>query len=179
MASQLNTGDKAPDFRFVTPWENGKNFYDAAGSETAVLVFLRYHGCPVCQMEMANFKREIARFEDKKAKVFIFLQSDPSHIASITSKEEWPFTIICDPESDIYELYKVAPGGIIKYLHPAGLIAAIKATVKGFRHGKFEGKETQVPATFIVSPDKSITFSYYGKTIPDTPSPVTLAARIR
>ena len=178
MSSQLNTGNKAPDFTFNTPWESNLNFYDAAENKTAVLVFLRYHGCPVCQMEMANYKREIARFQDKKTTVFIVIQSNPGHIASISNKEDWPLTIICDPDSDVYGLYHVAPGGIIKYLHPAGLIAAIKATVKGFRHGKFEGKETQLPAAFIVSPEKKITFSYYGKTIPDTPSPIVLAARI-
>ena len=178
MGSQLKKGDTAPDFTFNTPWKEGGNFYNECGDKTAVLVFLRYHGCPVCQMELAEFKREIARFEDKKAKVFIVIQSDPAHIASLTNREDWPFTIICDPDSDIYDSYHVAPGGIIKYMHPAGLAAAIKATFKGFRHGKFEGRETQLPEAFIISPDKNIIFSHYGKTIPDIPSPTILAARI-
>jgi len=178
MGLKLNTGDKAPDFTFDTPWEGGKKFYSECGDGTAVLVFLRYYGCPVCRMELADFKRENARFEDKKANLFIVIQSDPGRIASITRKEDWPFTIICDPDADIYGSYHVAPGGIIKYMHPAGLVAAIKATLKGFRHGKFEGKETQLPAAFIISPDKTITFSHYGKTIPDVPSATILAARI-
>ena len=61
-------------------------------------------------------------------------------------------------------------GGIIKYLHPAGLIKAIKAISRGFRHGKFEGKETQLPAAFAMTADKIIKFGYYGENISDMPS---------
>jgi len=43
----------------------------------------------------------------------------------------------------VFQLYDVEAGGIIKYLHPAGLIAAIKATFRGFLHGKLkEGNTT-------------------------------------
>jgi len=58
------------------------------------------------------------------------------------------------------------------------VIAAIKAISQGFRHGKFEGKETQVPATFAVNSMKIITYAYYGKHISDFPSPETLAANM-
>jgi hypothetical protein len=63
----------------------------------------------------------------------------------------------------------VESGGIIKYLHPAGLIAAITAIRRGFRHGKFEGKETQLPAAFAVSADKVIKYAHYGENISDIP----------
>jgi len=59
MYSKLAIGDKAPDFRFKTPWDGETNFYDVAGNNPAVLIFLRYYGCPVCQMEMVKIKQEI------------------------------------------------------------------------------------------------------------------------
>ena len=58
------------------------------------------------------------------------------------------------------------------------MIAAIKAVSQGFSHGKFEGKETQLPAAFVVNSMKIITYAYYGKHISDLPSPATLAANI-
>jgi len=59
MYSKLAIGDKAPDFRFQTHWDDEANFYDAVGNNPAVLIFLRYYGCPVCRMEMAKIKQEI------------------------------------------------------------------------------------------------------------------------
>jgi thioredoxin-dependent peroxiredoxin len=170
MSSILTIGNKARDFRFQTPWDDEVNFYDAVGNNPAVLIFLRYFGCPVCQMEMAKIKQEIDLVSKKGGYVFVVLQSAPETLASLTQKEDWPFTIISDPEGKIFQLYGVDAGGIIKYLHPAGLIAAIKAISRGFRHGKFEGKETQLPAAFAMTGDKLIKYAHYGEYISDMPS---------
>jgi hypothetical protein len=37
-----------------------------------------------------------------------------------------PFQI-CDPQGAIFQKYAVESGGILKYIHPAGLIVAINA----------------------------------------------------
>jgi peroxiredoxin len=175
---RLQVGDKTHDFYFQTPWSPRQNFYETMGNNPAILVFLRYQGCPVCQMEMAQLKREIGLFTQKETKVSIFLQSSPETVASATNEADWPFSIVCDPQGAIFQRYAVESGGILKYLHPAGMIAAIKAVSQGFRHGKFEGKETQLPAAFVVNSMKIITYAYYGKHISDLPSPATLAANI-
>lgn len=175
---QLKTGDIAPDFPMDTPWETGKFFYKNTGKNPAVLIFLRYQGCPVCQMEMARIKKNIDRFKQKNARVYVILQSQRQTVASLSDSGDWPFTIICDPDGVLFQLYGVAPGGFLKYLHPAGLVAAVKATFAGFRHGKFEGRETQLPAAFAVAPDRYIRYAYYGKTISDVPDPETLAGVI-
>jgi peroxiredoxin len=169
MYSKLAMGDKALDFRFKTPWDDEVNFYDDLGNNPAVLIFLRYYGCPVCQMEMAKIKQEINLVRKKGARLFIALQSTPETIASLIKKDDFPFTIICDLQGKVFQLYGVEAGGIIKYLHPAGLIAAIKAMGQGFRHGKFEGKETQLPAAFAFNADKIIKHAHYGKNISDIP----------
>ncbi|MFZ5569537.1 MAG: peroxiredoxin-like family protein [Thermodesulfobacteriota bacterium] len=175
MAPMLKPGDKAEDFRFETPWDISRNFYSATAGKTAVLVFLRYFGCPVCRMEMADLKREIGLFNRKQAEVLVFLQSPPATLAIHANPEDWPFTIVCDPTGELFRLYGVETGGIFKYLHPAGLVAAVKATARGFRHGKFEGRETQLPAVFVVSREKTIAWAHYGKTIGDVPSPLAIA----
>jgi len=179
MNQKLKPRDNAPDFRFDSPWKSGQTFYQTVADKPAAVVFLRYFGCPVCRMEMAAMKKKIELFNQKGAKVFVVLQSSPATIAPLSKQEDWPFTIVCDPAAEIFKQYHVEPGGFFKYLHPAGLIAAIKATFQGFMHGKFEGRETQLPAAFVVAADKTITFSYYGKNISDTPPPETLAAKIK
>jgi peroxiredoxin len=175
---KLKAGDKAHDFDFETPWSRRQNFYETVGSKPAILLFLRYQGCPVCQMEMASLKREIGLFTQKEATVFIFLQSSAATVTSAANEEDWPFHIVCDPQGAVFEKFAVIPGGIFKYLHPAGLVAAVKAISQGFRHGKFEGKETQTPAAFAVNSVKTITYAYYGNHISDIPAFATIAANI-
>jgi len=174
----IKTGDKAPNFQFDTPWASSQDFYETIQHQNAIFVFLRYHGCPVCQMEMANLKRDIELFNQKETRIFVFLQSSTATLIPLLNEEDWPFNIVCDPKGIIFQLYAVEPGGIIKYLHPAGLISAIKATARGFAHKKFEGKETQLPAAFIIKSDKTIKYAYYGKNISDVPKPSTLAEHL-
>ena len=57
-------------------------------------------------------------------------------------------------------------------------MAAARATGRGFMHKKFEGKKTQLPAAFVLNPDKTIKYSYYGKHISDLPRPSELAERL-
>lgn len=178
MSLPLQSGNTAPNFRFNTPWTSMQDFYDSQHNQNAVFIFLRYHGCPVCQMEIANLKNDIELFNQKNARVFVFLQSSPDTIKSLLKKEDLPFDIICDPKGIIFKLYAVEQGSILRYMHPAGLIASIKALSRGFVHKKFEGKETQLPAAFIIKSDKSISFAYYGKNISDVPKPKTLAEKI-
>jgi len=178
MEMKLGVGDTAPDFSFETPGKSGLRFYEECGDHPAVLVFLRYLGCPVCQMEMVELRRNIDLFNQLGARVFVFLQSDSAVVASSAGPEEWPYSIVCDPGGKIFVLYGVAPGGLLKYLHPAGLMAAVKATLLGHRHGKFEGKETQVPAAFVISSEKTIRFAHYGRTINDVPPASVLAGHI-
>lgn len=178
MAAPCKIGDDAVDFTYETPWESGKTYHDATRDKTTVLIFLRYLGCPVCQMEMADLKAAIKEFETRQASVIVFLQSEKATITALAEPEDWPFTIVCDPDGAIFRQYGVSPGGVLKYLHPAGLLAAIRATVRGFRHGKFEGRETQLPAVFVVDPDKRIKWVYYGKTLNDVPKPSRIADQI-
>jgi len=178
LSTRLKAGDQAPNFRFDTPWMSSQDFYETMQHRRAVLVFLRYQGCPVCQMEMANLKRDIELFNQKEARVFVFLQSPASTLMPLTNKDDWPLDIVCDPQGDIFQLYGVSPGGLLKYLHPAGLLSAIGAMGRGFIHGKFEGKETQLPAVFILKPDKTIQYVYYGRNIGDVPKPFNLARHL-
>lgn len=175
---KLFTNVQSPDFRYDTPWENGLAFHEAMNNKPAALIFLRYLGCPICQYDLASFRQGIDLFQKKGANLFFVLQSKPQIVAQWTEKKDWPFTIICDPEGIIFRQYSVEAGGIIRYLHPAGFLAAIRAMMKGYKHGKFEGRETQLPAAFIVGENKIIKFAHYGKNISDIPPPAKLAKYI-
>ena len=178
MNRRLKAGDKAPNFQFDTPWRSLQDYYENTQNKKSIFVFLRYHGCPICQMEMANLKREINLFHQKEVELFVFLQSSTATLLPVLKEEDWPFHIVCDPKGIVFQLYAVEQGGLIKYLHPAGLMAAVKATSRGFMHKKFEGRETQLPAAFVIKPDKTIAYAYYGRNISDVPKLSTLVENL-
>ena len=78
---KLKIGDVLPDFTFDTPFEKGKSLYAAAEGKPVFLLFLRYYGCTVCQLDIRELKNDYARFTQKGAKVLVVLQSKPELIA--------------------------------------------------------------------------------------------------
>jgi peroxiredoxin len=170
MSGRLKAGDPAPDFSCTTPWSSISSFFSEERNKNVILIFLRYIGCPICQVEMSNIKRNLYLLDDKSTSVSVVLQSSPENVASISDRNDWPFKILCDPDSVIFKLYFVEPGGIFKYLHPSGLIATGKSFLMGKKHGKFEGIETQLPASFVISSSGLIKYAHYGKRINDVPS---------
>ncbi len=170
MIDRLHSGDAAPDFDFETPWKDPSTLYNVLKNGPVMLIFLRYIGCPICQIEMSKIRNDIKIASNRKTTVLVVLQSSIETISDTCKEDDWPFKIVCDPKARIFKRYSVEAGGIIKYLHPLGIMAAIKAIFLGKRHGKFEGKETQLPAAFVISSERIITFSYYGKRIDDVPS---------
>lgn len=169
MISKLLVGSRAPDFNFESPWDNQNSFYGITKNKSVIIIFLRYIGCPVCQYEMASIRRKIDNVNQKNIMLFVVLQSTTEMIRSVAEKDDWPFTIICDPEGKIFRQYSVEKGNLLKYLNPIGLIAAAKSLMAGYSHGKFEGDETQLPAAFSITGDKTIKYAHYGNRVNDIP----------
>jgi peroxiredoxin len=127
-------------------------------------------------MEMSKIRNAIKSASNKNITVLVVLQSSIETISDTCKEDDWPFKIVCDPEARIFKRYSVEAGGIVRYLHPLGIMAATRALFWGKRHGKFEGRETQLPAAFVISSERTITFAYYGKRIDDVPSLEELAS---
>lgn len=178
MTPKLTAGSAAPDFVFDTPWAKGLKLSAFSKKGTTVLMFLRYMGCPICQMKIAELKKEFAQFEKRSAQLLVVLQSTPANITPLCAESEIPFTIVCDPKERIFTLYGVAPGSIFGYITPTTITRAIQATRKGFKHGKSEGNEKQLPATFIIDKGGNIRYAYYGKNVADVPSTKKLLSEI-
>ena len=176
MDDRLTVGAVAPNFVFVSPGGPPRELYAAMRDGPAVLVFLRYFGCPISQMEVERLKREAGALTAKGATVIVVVQSPASTLSSAMQVAELPFEVAADPEGTIYGLYSVVAASVLRYLRPEGLFAAARALSSGFMHRRFEGKETQLPAVFFVNPDKTVRFAHYGRHIGDLPSPTVVAA---
>ena len=178
MAKRLSQGDSAPEFTFNTPWQSGLSFAKSIAPGGAVLIFLRYVGCPICRLDLAELKTAQPSFAEKDVAVMVVLQSTPESVKAQTSIEDWPITIICDPKQRLYTMYGVEGGGFFSYINPMGLGRLFRAFGQGFKHGTFEGRETQLPAAFVIGPDKKIRWALYGRYPADTPRPHELLGRL-
>jgi peroxiredoxin len=162
-------GMTAPHFTYDTISKQSLAFHKTTGGKRSVIFFLRYMGCPICQMKIGDLLRDHEEFNAEGLQVFVVLQSTPASVKEGLAGIEMPFTVVCDPEEKIFALYGVAPGNLLGYLTPSVIMRAMKASRAGFKHGKKEGKEMQLPAVFIVNGDGKIAYAYYGKNIGDLP----------
>jgi peroxiredoxin len=174
---RITDGMDAPDFTFDTPWEKSLRFYDILkeGKNTA-LIFLRYIGCPLCQMKISELIRDYERFREQGITLMVVLQSTPENIKN-TIEQKVPFSIVCDPEQKLFSLYGVRAGSIFRYATPSVIKKAIRARKAGFAHGTYEGNERQLPALFIVDPHGKVVYSYYGKNVGDMPDNRTILGK--
>ena len=169
MKDRISAGTTSPDFTFETPWEKSLKFHDFLKKDEALLIFLRYIGCPLCQLKISEIKKGMKQFKATNTNIFIVLQSRPEIIRETTNENDLPITIVCDPDMKIFKLYEVYPGSIFRYITPGVLKKALQAKKEGFAHGKSEGKELQLPAVFLIDTDKTVRYAYYGKNIGDIP----------
>ena len=161
-------GDRAPEFA-AKDWKgNGVRLADLRASGPAVLVFLRYTGCPICQLRIAELAREHERFVRAGARVAVVVESPAESVRRFAAGREFPFVLLPDPDRALYRAYGVEKGGIAAILSPRVIAEVIRARLAGHKHGKFEGTETQVPADFVVGRDGLVRHARYGRHVADS-----------
>jgi hypothetical protein len=69
---KINKADPVINFEFASPWQNNLDFSNK--QRTRKLSPLRYNGCPVCKMEMAEYKRDYALLSDKNTQFVVLLK---------------------------------------------------------------------------------------------------------
>lgn len=174
---KLSVGEVMPDFTYDSPFEKGLKLSETVkkASKTAIL-FLRYYGCTLCQYEMHKLAIEYDKVIEAGGHVLVVLQSKPEGIAAQIKEDTFPFEIVCDPEMELYNDFSIDPAESMAKMADAGTMVKIaKATAAGYKHGEYEGNELQLPASFIINPNLSITYAHYGKSAGDTPSASELA----
>ena len=171
--TKIKLGSQIANFTFDSDQRKELDFYKETKDNTVILYFLRYVGCPVCTMEMAALKKDYTLLESKNCRLYVVLQGSRDTISSYSKEADLPFDIICDEDLYLFNKFHVE-SSLLGYLNPKGLLSVIKSTFKGHFHGKFEGNETQMPATFILNSEREIQYMYYGTNIGDVPPLKTL-----
>ncbi len=153
--SQLTTGDLAPQFTTVDAFGKPVDLTDYKDSHV-LLVFMRYAGCPFCNLTLHRLTMEYPMLRDSGCKVIAVVQSDAARI-----------------QTDVYDRHKHRPQYPIipdlskKLYGPYGVRSSKKAIAKsfldipywlksaytlGFKQTKLDSDSFLVPATFLIGP---------------------------
>lgn len=178
---KLSEGQKMPDFTFHSPFRADMTLSKYMGGQKTAVVFLRYYGCTLCQYDMSQYAAGYEAIQATGGKLLVVLQSDPKLLAEEMGTEaKFPFIIACDPEEQLYHQYEIMPAkSQIKMAGPKTVVKIAKAKAEGYRHGRYEGEELQLPAAFVVEPDGTIAYAHYGTTADDVPGVEQLAKLLR
>ncbi|PCI45385.1 MAG: hypothetical protein COB51_08935 [Moraxellaceae bacterium] len=154
----FNTGELAPNF--TATLLNGKTveLSEMIKTQSVCIIFLRFMGCPLTRLRLAELQSEINRFSNRELRLLVVFESTMERTQKYTVRKGLQLDIIPDITRQLYNQFDVRSGRFISMLNPNVLKKAGEATIKGHMHGAFEGNELQLPAAFII--DTTQTFSY-------------------
>ena len=169
--ARLNVGEQIQEFTFDTPFEKGRSLEETVRKATkTALLFLRYYGCPVCQVDIRQLAKNYERITEDEGQLLIVLQSTPETISSQLNRYDLPFEIICDPEQKLYHAFEIKPAeSIVAMVDIKTVLKLAKGKVSGLKHGTYEGNEQQLPAAFVMDRERRLSYVHYAKTLSDMP----------
>ena len=174
----VEAGDVLPDFAVETAFQQGLHLSDLTQGKPAMLLLLRYYGCPLCQLDMHNLAQGMDKISAVGGKLIVVLQSGRNTMAAkLGSADALPYPIVCDPEKKLYQALDVRPAADTSALLGPDFGAKLEQIqAMGLQHGDYEGDELQLPAAFALDQKLRVTYVHYGKSADDTPDAEQIAA---
>lgn len=149
----LRVGDTAPAIQTSDVFGNAVDLA-ASNDKFVLLVFLRYSGCPLCNLAIHRLTVEYPLLQKSGCEIIAFVQSEPQNIVrNIYGRHQPkpPFPIIADAGRKFYDLYGVR----------TSILAAARSITKvpywlesvhehGFKQTEIDGNLFLVPALFLI-----------------------------
>lgn len=145
----LKEGDKAPLFKLESYNAGTIDLVELIVAQKIVLIFSRYFGCNICQLDLKNLLARKNEIEEKGAKILYITQSGEEVAKEYIEKENIDFPVIPSSKDELYQEYGL---GIMTSEAVAQVRSKLKEASKlGIEHGKYEGWEKQGPGQFVVN----------------------------
>ena len=156
---KISVGEKAPLFKADSYNAGPIDLAELIGKQKIVLIFSRYFGCPICQVDLKELIENLPEIEGKGAKVVYITQSSKEKADEFINKYEITFPVIPSPQESkkVFTLYKLYDLGMMS----VGAVKNVPGKLKqaknaGIEHGDYEGWEKQCPGQFVIGEDGNI-----------------------
>ena len=152
--NKIKVGDKAPHFKIESYNEGIIDLSELIGKQKIVLIFSRYFGCPICQLDFNILLEKVSEIKEKGAKLLYITQSGEKVAKEFIEKYNVDFPIIPSSKDELYAEYGLG-------LMTAGAVTKVRSKLKeasklGIGHGDFEGWEKQGPGQFVIDEQGNI-----------------------
>ncbi len=152
-SKDLKVGDKAPLFKLES---YNAGIIDIAGflGQKIVLIFSRYFGCNICQLDLKTLLSRANDIQEKKAKIIYITQSGEKVAKEFIERENIDFPVIPSSKEELYKEYGLG-------LMTVGAVTKVRAKMKeatklGIEHGEYEGWEKQSPGQFVIDGEGNV-----------------------
>jgi peroxiredoxin len=156
---KISVGDKAPLFKADSYNFGPIDLEELIGKQKIVLIFSRYFGCPICQVDLKELIDSLSEIEGKGAKVLYITQSSKEKADEFINKYNITFPVIPSPQESkkVFTFYNLYDLGMMSM----GAVKSVpgkmkKAKEAGIEHGDYEGWEKQCPGQFVIGEDGNI-----------------------
>jgi peroxiredoxin len=170
-ASAPQVGDAAPDVRLLESGLSEVTLSAYWQNRPALTVFLRYFGCPFCQMQVVKLRDERERLEGAGASIVLIGQGDAREEEAFREARQVPFPILIDTDRRAYRAYGLGRGSPMQLYGPRVGVPFLRANLspetrqRGLRGGSF----LQMPGTFVVDTSGVIRMAHRNRTVSDNP----------
>ncbi len=149
----LKEGDEAPLFKLESYNVGNVDLAEFKGQKV-VLIFSRYFGCNICQLDLKILLNRAGDIQEKGANILYITQSGEKVAKEFIERENIDFPVIPSSKEELYKEYGL---GLIT----VGAVAKVRAKMKeatklGIEHGEYEGWEKQSPGQFVINEEGSL-----------------------
>ena len=169
---KLISGQKMPDFMYDSIYQDQVSYLASKKGKFGVLMFLRYYGCRICQLDIREFNALSDEFKKLNVDVKLVLQSARSIMLEAEKTEgKAKVEIVLDPDQKLYKNFEIPAAATLEELGGGGVVKekAEQAATLGIVHGAYEGEELQLPAAFFIDSDDTIRYAHYATHGADIP----------
>jgi peroxiredoxin len=137
----------------------------------AVLVFLRYFGCPFCQAQVVSLRRDRERFDATGARIVMIGQGDPGACGELCDPIRMPFTVLFDTNRTAFGAYELGQTHRLQALGPRTALPWVRLQLHAEtrQRGLHGGSFMQLAGTFVVDQTGTVRMAYRSRHIADSP----------
>lgn len=164
----LQVEQNAPGFSINDVFGNPISLQAYKG-KTVYLSFMRFAGCPVCNLHVHNLLKHADALKAKNIEVVLVYESSLANLRQYLEDRTYPFTFVADPESTLYNTYHVEKswsklmGSMFK-----GMLGKVRAGEKLFRKKPaMDGNMNRMEAEFVIDKNGKLAIAHYATFLGD------------
>ena len=123
-------------------------------------------------------RQRYGEIQAKGADVVAISFEPRERLFQLTRQLQLPFTILSNPERDVYAAYGLAQGGWLRIFSPGTIWIYLKHFARGRRYHHAASDWRQLGGDFVLGEDGTVLYEHHGRTPSDRPTVSSLIAEL-